>query len=373
MINSILIVKDDDTKLDDKTIASRLATIVKKCSFKTPGEYCRDDLDPSLTAVSEILKETDAAVRTKSFKIIIVEKDVYNKLAYKDFAHAITSSEIDKEFDKAKKKTIKKPEVKQQLYLSSRGLFFGNTAEVEIRTRLQDICETIDRFATNNEKVILLPINSRHEIATKGDKLIAASLISMTLHKRIAYTKSEEIYKELLANCSNLEEVSDDELESMMLAHIERVYPIHKSNFFRCISQKLSSDEITVMANDEKSFTQVNIKNIIDPTNKLTEIINNAYAIIRERLVIDSILGNDKSKNPTIKFVQDAYKKLEETHVPFSRGTTWRLLYNIMQPSLCIKVTKSQLREITEKTVAEEREILDYVSQNCSKKGEGLF
>ena len=44
-----------------------------------------------------------------------------------------------------------------------------------------------------------------------------------------------------------------------------------------------------------------------------------------------------------------------------------------MNPVLHVKVTESQLKEIAEKTVAEEHEILDYVSQNCSQKGQGLF
>ena len=181
------------------------------------------------------------------------------------------------------------------------------------------------------------------------------------------------MYKKLVTNCSNLEEVSDDELESMMLANIMRTYPVHKSRFFRNVSQKLSNEAITVMSDDEKSFVSFDIKSIIDPAGKLTDIINNAYAIIRERLVIDSILGDDRSKNPTIRFVQDTYEKLEETYVPFKNGQTWRLLYNIMNPALYVKVTESQLREIAEKTAQEEREILDYVSQNCSQKGQGLF
>lgn len=373
VIDSILIVKDDDTKLNNKTIASRLATIVKKCIFKTPGDYCQDDLDKGLTAISEILKRTDKAIARKSFKVIIVKKDVYDKLAYKDFVHVITENEINKEFNKTKKKTAKKQAEKQRLYLSSRGLFFGNTAEVKIRSNMQSICETIDWVAKNGEKVILLPINTRHEIASKGDKIIAASLISMTLHRRIAYTKSEEMYKELIASCPNIEKVSDDELEKRLLEGIKTVYPVHKSSFFRCVSQKLSCDEVTVMTDDEKNFAQINIKSIIDPAGKLTDIINNAYAIERERLVIDSILKDNKSKNPTIRFVQEAYKKLDETQVPFKGGTTWRILYNIMNPILHVKVTESQLREITEKTVVEEREILDYVSQNCSQKGQGLF
>lgn len=373
VINSILIVKDADTKLNDKTIASRFATIVKKCIFKTPGDYCRDDLDKSLTAISEILKRTNNAISTRSFEVIIIEKDAYDKLAYKDFAHVITTSEIDKEFSKTKKKTAKKIAEKKQLYLSSRGLFFGNTAEVEIRSNMQSICETIDRVAKSGEKVILLPINTRHEIASKGDKIVAASLISMTLHRRIAYTKSEEMYKELIASCPNIEEVSDDELEKRLLENIKTVYPVHKSGFFRCVSQKLSCNEVTVMTDDEKSFAQVNVKNIIDPAGKLTDIINNAYAIERERLVIDSILKDNKSKNPTIRFVQEAYEKLEKAQVPFKGGTTWRILYNIMNPVLHVKVTESQLREIAERAVAEEREILDYISQNCSQKGQGLF
>lgn len=373
VINSILIVKDDDTKLNSKTIASRLATIVKKCVFKTPGDYCIDDLDKGLTAISEILKRTDDAVARRSFKVLIIKKDIYDKLAYKDFAHVITESEINKEFNKTKKKTAKKQAEKKQLYLSSRGLFFGNTAEVEIRSNMQSICETIDWVAKSGEKVILLPINTRHEIASKGDKIIAASLISMTLHRRIAYTKSEEMYKELIASCPNIEEVSDDELEKRLLENIKTVYPVHRSSFFRCVSQKLSADEVTVMSDDEKGFAQVNIKSIIDPAGKLTKIINNAYAIKRERLVIDSILKDNKSKNPTIRFVQEAYKKLDETQVPFKNGSTWRILYNIMHPVLHVKVTESQLREIAERAVAEEREILDYVSQNCSQKGQGLF
>lgn len=181
----------------------------------------------------------------------------------------------------------------------------GENAEVEIRSNMQSICETIDWVAKSGEKVILLPINTRHEIASKGDKIVAASLISMTLHRRIAYT--------------------------------------------RCVSQKLSCNEVTVMTDDEKGFAQVNVKSIIDPADKLTEIINNAYAIERERLVIDSILKDNKSKNPTIRFVQDAYKKLDETYVPFKNGTTWRILYNIMHPVLHVKVTESQLKEIAEK------------------------
>lgn len=373
VIDSILIVKDNDTKLNNKTIASRLATIVKKYVFKTPGDYCYDDLDKDLTAISEILKRTNKAIGKRSFEVIIVEKDAYDKLAYKDFAHVITISEIDKEFNKAKKKTAKKIAEKKQLYLSSRGLFFGNTAEVEIRSNMKSICETIDWVAKSGEKVILLPINTRHEIASKGDKLIAAGLISMTLHRRIAYTKSEEMYKELIANCPNIEEISDDELEKRLLENIKTVYPVHKSSFFRCVSQKLSYDEVTVMTDDEKGFAQVNIKSIIDPAGKLTEIINNAYAIERERLVIDSILKDNKSKNPTIRFVQEAYEKLDETYVPFKNGSTWRILYNIMSPVLHVKVTESQLREIAERAVAEEREILDYISQNCSQKGQGLF
>lgn len=373
VINSILIVKEDNTKLNSKTIASRLAIIVKKCVFKTPGDYCRDDLDKGLTAISEILKRTDEAVARRSFKVLIIEKDIYDKLAYKDFAHVITTSEIDKEFSKAKKKTTKKQAEKKQLYLSSRGLFFGNTAEVEIRSNMKSICETIDWVAKSGEKVILLPINTRHKIASKGDKIIAASLISMTLHRRIAYTKSEEMYKELIASCPNIEEVSDDELEKRLLENIKAVYPVHKSSFFRCVSQKLSYNEVTVMTDDEKGFAQVNVKSIIDPANKLTNIINNAYTIERERLVIDSILKDNKSKNPTIRFVQEAYEKLDETQVPFKGGSTWRILYNIMHPVLHVKGTESQLREIAEQTVAEEREILDYVSQNCSQKGQGLF
>ncbi len=373
VINSILIIKNDDTNLNNKTIASRLAAIVKKCIFKIPGDYCRDDLDKSLTAISKILKRTDNAVGRRSFKVLIIKRDIYDKLAYKDFAHVITSGEINKEFNKAKKKTAKKIAEKKQLYLSSRGLFFGNTAEVEIRSNMQSICETIDWIAKNGEKVILLPINTKHEIASKGDKIIAASLISMTLRRRIAYTKSEEMYKELIASCPNIEEVSDDELEKRLLKNIKTVYPVHKSSFFRCVSQKLSCNEITVMTNDEKSFTQVDVKSIMDPASKLTNIINNAYAIERERLVIDSILKDNKSKNPTIRFVQDAYKKLDETQIPFKGGTTWRILYNIMNPVLHVKVTESQLREIAERAAAEEREILDYVSQNCSQKGQGLF
>ena len=373
VINSILIVKDDDTKLNDKTIASRFAIIIKKCVFKIPGDYCRDDLDKSLTAISEILKRTDEAVARRSFKVLIIEKDIYDKLAYKDFAHVITTSEIDKEFSRAKKKTAKKIAEKKQLYLSSRGLFFGNTAEVEIRSNMQSICETIDWVAKSGEKVILLPINTRHEIASKGDKIIAASLISMTLHRRIAYTKSEEMYRKLITSCPNIEEVSDDELEKRLLENIKVVYPVHKSLFFRCVSQKLSCNEVTVMTDDEKSFTQVNVKSIIDPAGKLTKLINNAYAIERERLVIDSILKDNKSKNPTIRFVQEVYKTLDETQVPFKGGQAWRILYNIMHPVLHVKVTESQLREIAERAVAEEREILDYISQNCSQKGQGLF
>lgn len=377
VIDSILIVKDDDAKLNDKTLAYRLAAIVKNCSFRELKDFWHKDLDPSLTAISEILERIKRAVRKKSFEVIIVEKDHYDKLAYKDFAHVITSSEIDKEFNKMKKKTKQntKPKVKQQLYLSSRGLYFGNTAEVEIRTCINSIIETIDweANAKNGGKTLLLPIDTRHEIASKSNKLIAASLISMTLHRRIAYTKSEEIYKELVTNCSNLEEVSDDELESMMLANITCTYPVHKSRFFRNVSQKLSNETITVMSDDEENFVSFDIKSIIDPAGKLTDIINNAYAIERERLVIDSILGDDRSKNPTIRFVQDTYEKLEETYVPFKNGQTWRLLYNIMNPAFYVKVTESQLREITEKTAQEEREILDYVSQNCSQKGQGLF
>ena len=158
-----------------------------------------------------------------------------------------------------------------------------------------------------------------------------------------------------------------------MLANITRTYPVHKSRFFRNVSQKLSNEAITVMSDDEENFVSLDIKSIIDPANKLSDIINNSYAIERERLVIDQILRNDESKNPTIRFIRDAYKKLEEAHVPFSRGQTWRLLYNIIHPEFYIKVTEAQIREIAEKTIAEEREILDYVSQNCSKKGEGLF
>lgn len=377
VIDSILIVKDDDAKLNDKTVASRLAAIVKNCSFKELKDFWHKDLDPSLTAISKILERIKRAVRKKSFEVILVEKDHYDKLAYKDFAHVITSSEIDKEFNKIKKKTKQttKPEVKKQIYLSSRGLYFGNTAKVKVRTHINSIIETIDWEANtkNGGKTLLLPINTKHEIASKGDKLMAASLISMTLHKRIAYTKSEEMYKELITNCSNIEEISDDELESMMLANITRTYLVHKSSFFRCVSQKLSSDNITVMSDDEKHFVSFDIKSIIDPANKLTDIINNAYAIERERLVIDQILRDDKSKNPTIRFIQDAYEKLNKTHVPFKNGQTWRLLYNIMNPALYVKVTESQIREITEKTAQEEREILDYVSQNCSQKGQGLF
>ena len=159
----------------------------------------------------------------------------------------------------------------------------------------------------------------------------------------------------------------------MMLANITRTYPVHKSRFFRNVSQKLSNEAIIVMSDNEENFVSFDIKSMIDPANKLTDIINNAYVIIQERLVIDSILGDDRSKNPTIRFIQDAYEKLEETYVPFKNGPTWRLLYNIMNPTLYIKVTESQLREIAEKTAQEEREILDYVSQNCSQKGEGLF
>ncbi|WP_314020773.1 hypothetical protein, partial [Mogibacterium diversum] len=268
VIDSILIIKENDTKLNNKTIASRLATIVKKCIFKTPGDYCHDDLDKGLTAISEILKRTNNAISKRSFEVIIIEKDAYDKLAYKDFAHVITTSEIDKKFNKTKKKTAKKIAEKKQLYLSSRGLFFGNTAEVEIRSNIQSICKTIDWVAKSGEKVILLPINTRHEIASKGDKIMAASLISMTLHRRIAYTKSEEMYKELIASCPNIEEVSDDELEKRLLENIKTVYPVHKSLFFRCVSQKLSCNEVTVMADDEKGFAQVNVKNIIDPAGK---------------------------------------------------------------------------------------------------------
>ena len=229
VIDSILIVKDDDAKLNDKTVASRLATIVKNCSFRELKDFWGKDLDPSLTAISEILERIKWAVRKKSFEVIIVEKDHYDKLTYKDFAHVITSSKIDKEFNKMKKKTKQtaKPEAKQQLYLSSRGLYFGNTAEVKIRTHINSIIETIDweANAKSGGKTLLLPIDTRHD----------------------------------------------------------------------------------------------------------------------------------------------------KTHVPFKNGQTWRLLYNIMNPALYVKVTESQLREITEKTAQEEREILDYVLQNCLQKGHGLF